>query len=182
MNIISTLSTFNGIVPEPSMKINLGDKDIPYWSGKSILSYIIPKNISLTMTNDAYDTLKEDEINKVIIENGEILSGGLDKSIFTKTSKGLIHVIYNDLGPERTKDFIDDLQKITAYFLLIEGFSVGIGDMVADKKTYQKINNVIDENKVKIDKIMQEIHLNVFENFSGQTNKEYFDYVFAFDI
>jgi len=175
MNIISSLSTFNGIAPEPSMKINLGGKDIPYWSGKSILSYIIPTNINLTMTNDAYDTLKEDEINKVIIENGEILSGGLDKSIFTKTSKGLIHVIYNDLGPERTKEFIDDLQKITAYFLLIEGFSVGIGDMVADKKTYQKIDNVIDENKVKIDKIMQEIHLNVFENFSGQTNKEYFE-------
>ena len=175
MNIISTLSTFNGIVPEPSMKINLGDKDIPFWSGKSILSYIIPTNINLTMTNDAYDTLKEDEINKVIIKNGEILSGGLDKSIFTKTSKGLIHVIYNDLGPERTKDFIDDLQKITAYFLLIEGFSVGIGDMVADNQTYQKINNVIDENKVKIDKIMQEIHLNVFENYSGQTNREYFE-------
>jgi len=175
MNLLSTLSTFDGTIPKPTMKINLGGEDIPYWSGKNILSYIIPKNINLTMTNDSYDTLKEDAINKVIIENGEIKSGGLDKSIFTKTSKGLIHTIYNDLGPERTKDFIDDLQKITSYFLLIEGFSVGIGDMVANEKTYKKISMIIKENKVKIDNIMQEIHLNVFENFSGQTNKEYFE-------
>ena len=66
------------------------------------------KNINLTMTNDSYDNLKEDYINKVVIKDGNIISGGLDKSIFTKTSKGLIHIIYNDLGPERTKDFIDD--------------------------------------------------------------------------
>ena len=37
-------------------------------------------------------------LNKVIIKNGKLISGGLDKKIFTKTSKGLIHTIYNDLG------------------------------------------------------------------------------------
>tara|TARA_Y100000817_G_scaffold175199_1_gene136826 strand:+ start:4024 stop:8607 length:4584 start_codon:yes stop_codon:yes gene_type:complete len=180
MNLITTLSTFDGVLPESTMKVNLHGKEVPYWSGKSILSYIIPNNINLVMTNDSYDTLNEDtpikdQMNKVIIENGEIISGGLDKSVFTKTSKGLIHTIYNDLGPERCKDFIDDLQKITSYFLLIEGFSVGIGDMVADNKTYNKISSVIKENKIKIDKITQEIHLNIFENFSGQSNTEYFE-------
>ena len=180
MNLITTLSTFNGMLPPSTMKTNLHGKDVHYWSGKSILSYIIPKNVNLVLTNDSYDNLDEDvtikdQMNKVIIENGEITSGGLDKSVFTKTSKGLIHTIYNDLGPERCKDFIDDLQKITSYFLLIEGFSVGIGDMVADNKTYSKISSVIKENKVKIDKITQELHLNIFENFSGQSNTEYFE-------
>jgi DNA-directed RNA polymerase II subunit RPB1 len=176
MNIICTLSTFNGTMPPSSMSI----EKVEYWSGKSILSYIIPKYINLTMTNDAYDNLKEEDtikdlINKVVIENGDLTSGGLDKGSFTKTSQGLIHTIHNDLGPERCKDFIDDLQKIVSYFLLIEGFSVGIGDMVADNKTYQKIANVIKENKHKIDKVSQEIHLGIFENFSGQTNNDYFE-------
>ena len=175
MNLLCTLSTFDGTIPKPSITIKLADRDIHYWSGKCILSYIIPTNINLTMENDAYYQQKNDQLNKVIIKNGEILSGGLDKSTFTATSKGMIHTIYNDLGPERTKDFIDDLQKITSYFLLIEGFSVGIGDMVADDATYEKIDTVIKQNKLEIDKIMQELHLNIFENFSGQTNQNYFE-------
>ena len=118
----------------------------------------------------------DDYLNKVIIENGEIKSGGLDKKIFTATSKGLIHTIYNDLGPERTKCLlIDDLQKITAYFLLIEGFSVGIGDMIADEETNEKIRDVIDENKMNIEKIIQEFILIFLKISTTKTNKEYFE-------
>ena len=175
MNLLCSLSTYDGTIPEPSININLNGKEVPMWSGKTVLSYIIPNNINLTMKNDSYDTNMDDYLNKVIIEKGEITSGGLDKKIFTATSKGLIHTIYNELGPERTKDFIDDLQKITAYFLLIEGFSVGIGDMIADEDTNEKIREVIDENKLNIEKIIQEFHLNIFENYSGKTNKEYFE-------
>tara|TARA_B100001094_G_scaffold312283_1_gene348802 strand:- start:12572 stop:17140 length:4569 start_codon:yes stop_codon:yes gene_type:complete len=173
MNLLCNLSTFKsgGTFPKETTII----KDVPFWSGKDILSYIIPNNINITMKNNSYDTLQDDELNKVIISNGQITSGGLDKSIFTKTSKGLIHTIYNDLGPERTKDFIDDLQKITTYFLLIEGFSVGIGDMIADDNTNEKIKGVIADNKNKIDQITQEFHLNIYENYSGKSNKEYFE-------
>ena len=127
------------------------------------------------MKNNSYDTNSDDYLNKVIIDKGNLISGGLDKKIFTATSKGLIHTIYNDLGPERTKDFIDDLQKLTSYFLIIEGFSVGIGDMIADDGTNEKITEVIKENKLNIEKIIQEFHLNIFENFSGKTNSQYFE-------
>ena len=175
MNLISTLSTYNGIIPKPSMYLDINNEKIPYWSGKCLLSYIIPKSINLVMKNNTHDNTKNDELSKVIIKNGEIISGALDKSIFTSTSKGLIHVIFNDLGPQRAKDFIDDLQKIAGRFLLIEGFSVGIGDMVANDEIYGKIKDVIGDNKIKIEKIMQEIHLGIFENFTGQTNNDYFE-------
>ena len=178
MNLICTLSTFKlnkGQLPESTLTINVYGKNIELWSGKSILSYIIPKNINLSMNNASHDSNPDDDLNKVVIENGNIKSGGLDKGVFTKTSKGIIHTIYNDLGPEATKNFIDDLQKITTYFLIIEGFSVGIGDMVADDDTNEKITKVIQDNKVKIEEIMQEFHLNIYENFSGKTNKEYFE-------
>ena len=51
-------------------------------------------------------------------------------------------------------------------FLTIEGFSIGPGDMIADEVTNDKIKEIIGKNKVKIDELMQEIHLNVFENYS----------------
>lgn len=171
MNILCEVSTFDGFLPEPSYKIG----ETEFWSGKQMVSYIIPKNINLTMENASYDNNKNDKLNKVVIKNGELLSGGLDKGVFTKTSKGLIHTIYNDLGPLRTKQFIDDLQKIVTNFLLIEGFSIGIGDMIADEETNNKITELIDSRKNEIEEIMQEIHLNIFENHSGQTNNEYFE-------
>ena len=59
------------------------------------------------MENASYDNNNNPKLNKVIIKNGELISGALDKGIFTKTSKGLIHTIFNDLGPIRTKNFIE---------------------------------------------------------------------------
>ena len=88
----------------------------------------------------------------VNIINGELQKGVLDKNIFTKTSKGLIHTIYNDCGPHIAAEFINDLQKMVSYFLLIEGFSMRIGDIIADKSVNEEIRKVIDE-KQQIDEI-----------------------------
>ena len=49
------------------------------------------------MENGMYDSDSNDFLNKIIIKNGQIVSGSFDKNSFTKTSKGLIHTIYNDL-------------------------------------------------------------------------------------
>ena len=125
--------------------------------------------------NSNYDNVPIDEKNIIKITNGIIEQGTFDKNIFTKTSLGLIHTICNDLGNERAKDFIDDLQKIISYFILNEGFSVGISDMIPDKETTAKMKEVILKKKKEIDEIMQEIHLNIFENMTGQSNKEHFE-------
>ena len=99
----------------------------------------------------------------------------MDKGVFTKTSKGLIHTIFNDNGPIRTKNFIDDLQRVVNNFLMIEGFSIGISDMIADDITNNNITSLIKEKKSQIEEIMQEIHLNIFENHSGLSNNDYFE-------
>ena len=89
-------------------------------------------------------------------------AGNWPPALFTKTSKGLIHTIYNDLGSDRAKSFIDDLQKIVSYFLLIEGFSVGISDMIAPQETNEQISEVVETKKKVIEGIMQDIHLDIF--------------------
>jgi DNA-directed RNA polymerase II subunit RPB1 len=189
INIISDLSTFNGTIPKSDNSFELNGINTPLWSGKSILSYILPENINLEMVNGSYDNLSStddntktgllsknnDKVNIVKIVNGIIKQGTFDKGLFTKTSKGLIHTIFNDLGPERTNHFINDLQKIITHVLLIEGFSVGISDMIADNETNEKIKNIISERKVQIEEIAQEFHLNIFEGIPGQSNKDYFE-------
>ena len=59
------------------------------------------------MKNSSHDTNSDDYLNKVIIKNGKLISGGLDKGIIdTKTSKGLIHTIYNDVGNIKATKFL----------------------------------------------------------------------------
>ena len=171
MNVLCECSTFDGFYPEPSEIV----KGVQLWSGKDIISYIIPNHVNLEMENASYDNNKNDKLNKIKIKNGQLTSGGMDKDIFTKTSKGLIHTICNDNGPLRTKDFIDDLQKVVNNFLMIEGFSIGISDMIANETTNTNIKNLIKDKKEKIEEIMQEIHLNIFENHSGLSNNDYFE-------
>ncbi len=191
INIISDLSTFDGSYPKPDNVCDVNEQRIEYWSGRSILSYILPDNINIEMTNSSYDnnidsndetSLKKkglvdnnNIINIIKIIKGDIKQGTFDKGMFSKTSKGLIHTIYNDIGPERTNHFINDLQKIVTQTLLIEGFSIGISDMIANEETNNKIKNTISERKIQIDEITQEFHLDIFEGIPGQSNREYFE-------
>ena len=172
MNVLCECSTFDGFYPEQPSEIVKG---VPFWSGKDIISYIIPDHINLEMENASYDNNDNDKLNKIKIKNGKLTSGGMDKGVFTKTSKGLIHTIFNDNGPIRTKNFIDDLQRVVNNFLMIEGFSIGISDMIADDITNNNITSLIKEKKAQIEEIMQEIHLNIFENHSGLSNNDYFE-------
>tara|TARA_B110000285_G_scaffold234836_1_gene313266 strand:+ start:2134 stop:6708 length:4575 start_codon:yes stop_codon:yes gene_type:complete len=189
INIISDLSTYDGSIPKPDNSYEKNGNKIDLWSGKSILSYIIPDNVNLVMENASHDNISTDDtnilkklisdhtdkINIVKIVNGSIQQGTFDKGMFSKTSKGLIHTIFNDLGPDRTNDFINDLQKIATQSLLVEGFSIGISDMIADSKTNEKIDKIIQQRKYQIDEIAQEFHLNIFEGIPGQSNNTFFE-------
>ena len=43
---------------------------------------------------------------------------------------------FNDLGPKKAKDFLDDMQNLVTNWLVTHGFSVGISDLIADATTY----------------------------------------------
>jgi len=190
INVISDLSTFDGQAPKPDHSYTLNGVTTPLWSGKVLLSYILPRNINLEMENSSHDNFVQlegdtkqksllsqnnDKINIIKIVDGIIQQGTFDKGAFSKTSKGLIHTIFNDLGPDRTNAFLNDLQKIVSYTLLIDGFSVGISDMIANKETNQKIQDIIVERKIQIEEIMQEFHLDIFEGITSQSNKAFFE-------
>ena len=105
MNIVCDLSTFEGIPPESDTTITVQGKEIKMWSGHNILSFILPDTVNLTMANGKYDAIQdateetEDphslkaynaKMNVVKIVNGMVQQGTFDKSMFSKTSQGLI--------------------------------------------------------------------------------------------
>ena len=87
---------------------------------------------------------------KVIIEQGELICGIVDKRTVGNQQGSLIHIIWNEKGPEKTRRFLDETQQIVNYWLLNHGFSVGIGDTIADEATMGEINKTISQAKKKV--------------------------------
>jgi DNA-directed RNA polymerase beta' subunit len=168
MNLMMWNSLFEGTLPEPEITL-------PYarWSGKQILSTIIPDGINIIMDNGMLDAPNKDKIVK--IEKGMIIQGVIDDKIYKGKSKGLIHSIYNDYGPIICKNFLDDTQNIITNWLTGTSHSVGISDLIADNYTKEKLRKVIIDMKVDVDVIIEHLHLNIFENASGRSNDEHFE-------
>ena len=146
-------------------------------SNFNLLSQILPP-LSLKSKNKLFnaDTDEKDKSNNIIeIINGKYIRGQIDKGILGSGTKGLIHRICNDFGNQASSNFIDDLQNIITEYLKSESFSVGISDLISDKKTNDQIVHVITSKKEEVKNLIDEIKLGIFENKSGRTNEEEFE-------
>jgi DNA-directed RNA polymerase II subunit RPB1 len=159
MNLMMWNKRFGGVLPAPA-----GENS--RYTGQQIVSQLLPP-INLSMKNSQ-------EV-AVSIKEGQIEEGILDKDIFMKPSKGIVHVTYNDYGAKEAVDFVDSMQNTIEHYLVLKGFSVGISDLIADKATSEQMDTVIQERKKKIADILLQVHLDLFENKGGKSNQEEFE-------
>jgi DNA-directed RNA polymerase II subunit RPB1 len=141
MNTLMWIPQWDGILPTPAIL-----KPRPLWTGKQLFSILIPKG---THVSTYHSTHPDDEKGlcsvgdtKVIIDDGELLSGIVCKKTVGTARGGLIHVIWNDHGPVAASDFLDGCQFVMSYWLTHHSFSVGIADGLFSKET----NDAINEN------------------------------------
>jgi DNA-directed RNA polymerase II subunit RPB1 len=127
------------------------------WTGAELISAAFPMM-----------TLKE----SIQLENGQLVKGILNKSAFGSTSKGLVHVVYNDFGPERCGQLINDIQAIITQYNLYTGFSVGVSDLIANIETLKFVNEKIREGREAVAQILSDVHSGKFINTSGMTDGE----------
>ena len=95
------IENWNGEIPKPAIL-----KPEPLWTGKQIISMIIPQINYLKIRDD--DNANNGYFNdkSVIIKRGELLVGQLSKPIVGNTRGSLIGCIWIDYGPEEAKNFL----------------------------------------------------------------------------
>ena len=123
-------------------------------------------NIMLNCNNVAYDKITKNNMNtydiysmilppminifegdKLSIVNSNLTKGVISGSIINNK---ILNVSWDRYGPDKTKDFIDNSQRLIINYLLQAGFTVGLGDCIINP-----------ENKLEIRKVLQESSLNV---------------------
>ncbi|KAJ3300797.1 DNA-directed RNA polymerase II subunit rpb1 [Kappamyces sp. JEL0829] len=173
MNLLMWVPSWDGVIPCPAIL-----KPIPLWTSKQIMSLIIP-NINLIGFHSAHPDGENTDISpgdtKVIIEDGELLAGILCKRTVGSSAGGIIHTSMNEFGPSITMNFFNGCQMVVNYWLLHNGFSIGIGDTIADNITMNQINDSIAHAKKEVAKIIAKAQNNQLECLPGMTIRESFE-------
>ncbi|XP_017866097.1 PREDICTED: DNA-directed RNA polymerase I subunit RPA1 [Drosophila arizonae] len=139
------------------------------WSGKQVLSTII-----INLIPDGYERINLDSFAKiggknwnvarsrkplcgstpqeqelsesqVQIRNGELLVGVLDKQQYGATTFGLIHCMYELYGGDVSTRLLTAFTKVFTFFLQLEGFTLGVKDILVTEEADRKRRKIIHE-------------------------------------
>ncbi|XP_015182840.1 PREDICTED: DNA-directed RNA polymerase I subunit RPA1 [Polistes dominula] len=147
-------------------------KPVPLWSGKQIISTVLiniipPNTARINLNSTAKINGKQWQTNKarpwkcgreftnseqmseaeVIIRNGELLCGVLDKMHYGATPYGLVHCVYELYGGSYSSKLLSAFGKLFQAFLQREGFTLGIEDILVVSKADMKRKEIILQSR-----------------------------------
>ena len=167
MNLCYWIPNWDGVIPQPAIL-----KPKPLWTGKQILSLCIPKGIFLQRLDGPLSCPKD---SGMLILDGEIMFGVVNKSTIGASAGGLIHTTMREKGPTVCAKMFGNVQKVVNYWLLHNGFSIGIGDAIADPETMKTITETIKEAKDQVQDVIKDAQKNLLEAEPGMTLRESFE-------
>ncbi|CAG7716199.1 unnamed protein product [Allacma fusca] len=156
MNLLLNISTWDGQMPRPAIL-----KPVTLWTGKQIFSCIIPDKLNLVKSHSTHASSEDLGIykwispgdTKVLIVQGELLSGILCRQTLGMSSGSLLHVAMMELGHEVTGILYNDIQNVVNSWLTIQGHSIGFQDAVVDLKTETLVKEILKTAKQDIETI-----------------------------
>jgi len=110
----------------------------PRFCGRTLISLILPDTLNVNV----FDTVKN---NQVIIKQGVMLEGFLDKSFLGKHKESLIKRIISEYGMKRCVQFINECQFLGYTWITWRGFSIGLDDCCPphEEKQAQIISGIV---------------------------------------
>ncbi|KAF7739231.1 DNA-directed RNA polymerase II largest subunit [Penicillium ucsense] len=174
MNIMLWVPNWDGVIPPPAIF-----KPRPRWTGKQIISMAFPPGLNLVRVDkdSAPASEKFSPLNDggILIQNGQLMYGMLSKKTVGASGGGVIHIIFNEYGEQACVLFFNGAQTIVNYWLLHNGFSIGIGDTIPDRKTIEKIEEAVRERKQEVQEITASATNNTLEALPGMNVRETFE-------
>ena len=169
MNLMLWVPGWDGIIPQPAIL-----KPRPRWTGKQMISMVIPPEVTIHSGPDDYNSLLKDD--SLLIQGGQLIYGLLKKKHVGAQAGGIVHISYNELGPSAAMAFLNGVQQVVTYWLLHNGHSIGIGDTIPDKKTIEKVQLDIDDEKANVAELTAKATANELEALPGMNVRATFEH------
>jgi DNA-directed RNA polymerase beta' subunit len=104
-------------------------KKVQCYNGHGLISLFLPDDLIYEKTNE-----KNPDEPVVKIWRGVLYEGTFDKSIIGSSHNALHQVIHKEYGSAAAAYFIDCIQFVTNNYLLVDGFTVGLGDCLISQE------------------------------------------------
>ena len=143
-----------------------------------MISMVLPSQLNL----ERLDKVAKDENpfcppadQGLLIADGELMFGLFNKKAVGTSAGGVVHTIFNEFGVDRCVGFFNGAQTVINYWLLHNGFSIGIGDAVPDPETVQKIQDAVTKKKAEVETITQKAYKEDLEPSPGMNVRQTFE-------
>ncbi|RLG14493.1 MAG: DNA-directed RNA polymerase subunit A' [Candidatus Nanohalarchaeota archaeon] len=138
------------------------DLDKEKYTGKELVSFLIPKNISITYETDICSICELNEKANckhdynVIIKNGQLMQGVLESKGLASFKGKLLNEIDMLCGHKEAVDFLYNITRIILEFMIMKGFSISIDDVSVSKEANVKIKAEIKNLRKKTQKFIED--------------------------
>ncbi|MFT4244225.1 MAG: DNA-directed RNA polymerase subunit A' [Candidatus Woesearchaeota archaeon] len=136
------------------------DKEV---SGKEIFSVILPEDISF---------LGSSQYGDVIIEDGKLIEGVIDKKTIGDGGGTLLRQLHNNYGPNETLKAVGYMFNLGIQVLKKQGLTVSMGDFDIPEQIPKEVEKINARIYAEIDKIIEQYENGTLQRLTGLTLKQ----------
>lgn len=141
-------------------------------NGREIFSMLLPKDFSFKGRSKSKDNDGNDE---VIIENGKLVKGVMDKANLGEGSGLMLRNLHHLYGPEETINILHNILKLGIETLFRYGFSNVISDTDLPKEAVEMIQEQVEKAESDVDDLINKFNEGNLDALPGRSVKETFE-------
>lgn len=153
---------FTQLIRGVDIDIEIPDKST--LTGKDIFSLFLPKDFSIEHKSKSGDV--------VVIKNGKLLEGTIDKAAVGAESGKIIDRIENEYGANVLKRFLFSITKLSIEVLMSLGFSISISDQDIPEAARKEIQESIERVRKDVNEYIKEFEAGDLKVLIGRSPKE----------
>ena len=131
---------YSGALPKPKVTTPK-----PLYTGHQLFSLVLPDDFNYVMSSKWNQGSKNPQKDDVLIKNGEIQKGIIDRAaIGAEEPDSILHRISKDYGTGRSREFLNSTLSMLRAFITRYGFSYGYNELELTPKAQNDISSEME--------------------------------------
>jgi DNA-directed RNA polymerase subunit A' len=162
-------------IPPPAGKDKHGD---PFWTGKQLFSLTLPTDLTIEFRSNIWARGDDDPASAkkhdayVVIENGVLKSGAIDKRAIAYEKGAILDAIARNNGMARARQFLDEMSRLAITAIALKGLSTGIDDEDVPDGARKEIDHALSSARVKVTELVAQYRDGELEQMPGRSLEE----------